>query len=265
MKKIFKILILTSFIIISSLSVSVLPALANQDPGSAQQSSGKTRYNSDESCPDFLGLTSWDCGLTGKTDSEGQLKKHIWLIASNIATDAAVVAAYLVLGYIIYGGYLYTFSGGDPGKAANGKKTLSQAFIGLAIVLSANLIMGTIRITLASNSGGDITNCIAGEGACVSANALVQNLVDWFIAIAGVVSAIFLVYGGISYITSSGDPNKTTKAKQMITYSLIGLAIVALSVVISAFVSNMINEANTNAAYLNKSIISKEVNETKIN
>ena len=190
-------------------------------------------------CPDFLGLTSWDCGLT-KIDNENSLKSSIWIIAVNVATDITIIAAYLVLGYVIYGGYLYIFSSGEPVKIANGKKTLSQAFIGLAITLSANAIMSTIRVVLLGNSG-QFKDCTASD--CVDANALIDQTVGWFIGVAGIISAIFLVYGGISYMTSSGDPSKVEKAKRIILYALIGLVIVALATAITAFVSNIIRGA----------------------
>ena len=93
---------------------------------------------------------------------------------------------------------------------------------------------------------------------------MVVNLIQWVVGIAGVVSAAFVVYGGITYTTSSGDAAKLQKAKNMIIYALIGLAIVALAEVITAFVSNMIREANKNA-YINETIISKEVHEIKLN
>lgn len=215
-----------------------------------------TSYAFADSCDhSFLGLSPWNCGV-GTINSEDSLKSGIWIIASNVATDITIIAAYLVLGYVIYGGYLYTFSGGDPGKVASGKKTLAQAFIGLAIVMSANLIMGSIRIALVGSSG-NIGNCATGVDACVSTTDLVNNLVNWFTAIAGVASAIFLVYGGISYMTSAGDPGKVQKSKQMILYSLIGLAIVALAVVITAFVSNTIRSANNSAYLITQTIISK--------
>ena len=206
-------------------------------------------------CPYFLGLTSWDCKVP-KIDSEDSLKKNVWVIASNIAIDITVIAAYLVLGYVIYGGYLYTFSGGEPGKVATGRKALAQAFIGLAIVMTAHLIMASFRIALVGEKG-NIGNCATAENACVSTDDLVNNLITWFTAIAGVASAIFLVYGGIMYITSSGDSGKLQKAKQMITYSLIGLAIVAFAIAITAFVSNMIRTAEKNAAYLVQTTIIK--------
>lgn len=213
-------------------------------------------------CRNFLGLTSWDCGVNIQTEDD--LKNNLWTIAANIATDITVIAAYLVLGYVIYGGYLYISSSGDPSKVAAGKKTLTHAFIGLAIVMSANVIMGAVRIALVGNSG-NIGNCATDSG-CVDPNTMVTNLIQWVIGIAGIVAAIFVVCGGISYATSSGDPSKLQKAKQIILYALIGLVVVALAEIITAFVSNIIREANKNA-YINQTTISKEVtiHETKIN
>jgi len=77
------------------------------------------------------------------------------------------------------------------------------------------------------------------------------------------VAAAFIVYGGILYITSSGDPQKTQRAKQTILYSIIGLAIVALAEIITAFVSNTINNSmgGVTPEPINKHIISKEIYE----
>ncbi|MCL4358160.1 hypothetical protein M1512_04725, partial [Patescibacteria group bacterium] len=43
---------------------------------------------------------------------------------------------------------------------------------------------------------------------------------------AALICAFFLVWGGISYITSSGNPSKLVKSKRMLTRSLLGLAVV---------------------------------------
>ncbi len=234
-------------------SLSITTSITNQEKTYAV--TGDCRY--------FLGMTSWDCGISDTVSNEDQLKTYIWNIVANIAADITVVAAYLVLGYVIYGGYLYTFSAGDPGKVATGKKTLAQAFIGLAIVMSAYVIMTALRIALL---GDKVFNCdpLSGANCITDPNSVVTGAINWFISIAGIASGIFLIYGGIQYTTSAGDPGKVQKAKQMITYSLIGLAIVALAFTITAFISNMIREANK-TAYINQNIISKEVNENKIN
>ena len=208
----------------------------------------------------FLGLTSWDCGVDIR--DEESLKNGIWQIAANIATDITIIAAYLVLGYVIYGGYLYIFSYGDTSKVASGKKTLTHAFIGLAIVMSAYLIMSTIRFALLGAGGKFSCDFMSEAGTgCVDANTLVTNAVQWFIGIAGAVALIFVVYGGIAYTTSAGDPSKLQKAKSTIIYALIGLAIVGLAEAITAFVSGMIRDADNAASYTNQTIISKESHE----
>jgi len=252
MKNIFKKLSVISLLsLIISLSISYinpLPSFA-ADGGRGLGQKGDS----------FLGLNPWDYGINPNVDSEDVLKSNIWIIASNIAVDISVIAAYLVLGYVIYGGYQYTFSNGDPGKVANGKKTLTQAFIGLAITMSANLIMSSLRIALVGGNG-NIGNCVSSGGCGVTPDDLVNNLVGWIIGVAGVVSVIFLIFGAIQYITSTGDPGKLKKAKDTILYSLIGLAIVGLAIAITAFVSGIIRDANENAIINNKTI-SKEVHE----
>ncbi|MBQ2695571.1 hypothetical protein IJG04_02985 [Candidatus Saccharibacteria bacterium] len=212
------------------------------------------------SCRYLLGMTSWDCGVP-TINNEAELTASVWIIASNILVDLTVLAAYLVVGYVIYGGYLYILSSGDPSKMAMGKKTLTQAFIGLAIVLLSNVILSTIRIALLGQGGMFATNCAIDGATCnTDATSLVTNLLQWVIGVGGIVAAIFVLIGGIGYVTSSGDPSKLQKAKTTIIYALIGLVIVALAEIITAFVSNLVREANT-TSYIDSSqtiIIAKE-------
>lgn len=210
-------------------------------------------------CRYFLGMTSWDCGFNKTPTTQAELENGIWIIASNIFIDITIAASYLVLGFIIYGGYLYIFSGGDTGKVASGKKTLTNAFIGLGITLLANVILSSIRIAIIGNKG--MLNC--AEASCVEDTALVGNLLGWVLGITGVVAFAFVVIGGIGYITSAGDPNKVQKSRKTLIYALIGLAIVGLSSVISAFVTNIIKDANKTGAFINETTIAKEVTNEK--
>lgn len=199
-------------------------------------------------CRNLLGMTSWDCNVNlNNVNSEDQLINNVWIIASNVLSDASVVAAYLVLGYVIYGGYQYILAGGDPGKTASGKKTLTHAFIGLAIVMLSYVILNAIRIALMGSSGVFSGNCLTTGTGCVDPVDFTNNVINWFIGIAGVVSLIYVVIGGIGYVTSAGDPGKLKKAKDTIMYALIGLAIVALAEIITAFVTNIIRNADSDS------------------
>lgn len=247
MKNIFKKLLVVCAVI---LAASFTTSLAT--PQTASAATDRT----------FLGLVPWDQN-TGffKADgtpnklTEDKIKSGVWVAVANVITDITVIAAYLVLGYVIYGGYLYIFSGGDPGKVAAGKKTLTQAFIGLAIVMLATVIMNSIRIALGANFAKD-----CATSSCINPASMVNSAITWTIGMGAIVSAIFVVYGGIAYTTSAGDPGKVEKAKKTILYALIGLIVCALAEVITLFATKTITDAKSfNPTH--ETIISKEVHE----
>ena len=216
--------------------------------GSSAPVAGEIIFEGHTDCTPVLGMTPWDCGVV-ITDDQETLKSGVWAIATNVAADIAVIASYLALGYVMYGGYQYVLSGDEPSKAAAGKKTLKHAFIGLAITMSSAAIMGTIRaILLNGGNSGTLVDCI--NNSCIDPTTLFLNTLHWFIAMAGIVSAIFIVYGGISYSTSAGSTEKIRKSKTIIINALIGLAIVAIAEIITAFVSTIIRNANEQALQL---------------
>lgn len=224
-------------------AVSATFGIISHRPIYAADDENETRSDGSP-CEQFLGLTNWDCGFQEITD-QSTLISGIVVIASNILTDVTVIASYLIIGYVMYGGFLYIFSSGDPTKAAAGKKTLIHAFIGLGIVLSAYTIFSSIRIALIGHHNLSKCNPLS-TSPCVDGNKMITNLISWVIGIVGVTCAAFIVIGSWGYITAAGDPNKLTKAKNTIIYALIGLIIVALTGVITAFVSSVIREANAN-------------------
>ena len=109
-------LIFTCTLTISSSSFATVKEDAGGGGGGSSTSSNSYV---DSTCNYILGLTSWNCGVD--IHDEKSLKTGIWTIVTNVAIDITVVAAYLVLGYVIYGGYLYMFSDGDTSKVASGR------------------------------------------------------------------------------------------------------------------------------------------------
>ena len=67
-------------------------------------------------------------------------------------------------------------------------------------------------------------------------NNALTTILKGIILILGVVAVIFIVVGGVNYMTSAGDANKIKKAKDTILYAVIGLIICALSFMIVNFV-----------------------------
>jgi heme O synthase-like polyprenyltransferase len=66
--------------------------------------------------------------------------------------------------------------------------------------------------------------------------------------IAGIVAVIMLVWAGIQYITSTGDPGKAKTARQNIVYSLTGLAVIICAYAITNFVTSNVNATTSPSA-----------------
>ena len=67
-------------------------------------------------------------------------------------------------------------------------------------------------------------------------------VLEIMLRIAGLVGFIFVIYGGFKYITSQGEPEKTTQSRQTITNSLIGIAISIIAAAVVSFIANTIWE-----------------------
>jgi cytochrome bd-type quinol oxidase subunit 2 len=76
--------------------------------------------------------------------------------------------------------------------------------------------------------------CIANPEA--KANSTLGDFVNIFSVIIGILTVIMVMMAGFKYITSNGDANRVNSAKETLTWSLIGVVIVALSQVLVHFV-----------------------------
>lgn len=61
---------------------------------------------------------------------------------------------------------------------------------------------------------------------------LLINLINIIIGLASIITVIFIVIGGINFMTSTGDAGKIKKAKDTILYAAIGLVICMISAVV---------------------------------
>lgn len=177
--------------------------------------------------PWYAGLTEGDKCEIKHSEFEGEnIKNAVWKIVLNIASDILAVVGYLAIIFVVWGGYQYMMARGDPGMVAKGKKTITNALVGLAICMLASTITAAI-------------SDIAKEG--LNKNIFVVALTHLF-TWAGIITVIMIVFGGIQYTTSNGNPAQTQKAKQTITYAIIGLAITIFAVAIVNLVAGAIGE-----------------------
>lgn len=82
--------------------------------------------------------------------------------------------------------------------------------------------------------------CLFGDApACQnSASGLILSVIDIALWIAGTIAVLFLIIGGLRYVTASGNEEQAEGAKKTITHAIIGLVIIILSFVIVRIISN---------------------------
>ncbi len=84
---------------------------------------------------------------------------------------------------------------------------------------------------------------IKGTGAkvdipAVSENTVLHNVILFFFALAGTVTVLMIVIGGIRLVYSQGDPQNAAKARSTIIAAVIGLIIMLAAYAIIAYVTS---------------------------
>lgn len=72
---------------------------------------------------------------------------------------------------------------------------------------------------------------------------LVETIIFWLLTFAGIVALFIVIYGGVKFISSHGDPKSVDGARKTITHAILGLILIFLSF----FILNLIGQVtNTN-------------------
>lgn len=101
--------------------------------------------------------------------------------------------------------------------------------VGLIVAIGAPIILSSPAFA----QGGDIQQV----------ETFIRNVITAISGLAGLVATGFLVIGGFTYITSSGNPEQLDKAKRTITWAAIGLAIVIAAFVLANIVTTLATQS----------------------
>lgn len=71
------------------------------------------------------------------------------------------------------------------------------------------------------------------------------NIIKWVLGILALTALVFIIYGGVIWLTSAGNPEKIQKAKRIILNAVIGMVIVLISWAIVLFVTRVITGATS--------------------
>lgn len=133
-----------------------------------------------------------------------------------------LIASTLTIGILMFGSTAPVLAGSPSSTCPNASDSKGQVLQGI---------------------GQTGSNCDSG-GVANAAKTAVMILSY----VAGIAAVIMIVVSGLKFLTSGGDSNAVSSAKNTLVYALVGLVIVAIAQVIVHFVLNAIINNTVNGS-----------------
>lgn len=116
--------------------------------------------------------------------------------------------------------------------------TVCMVMIGMFSAFAPAVSAGN-GIDICAGEGSGSVYCNNKSDGEDKVNGIIGSIVQVLLTAVGIISVIMIVIGGIMFATSSGDAQKTAKARNTILYAVIGL-------VVSIFAAAIVNFAFSN-------------------
>jgi len=78
-----------------------------------------------------------------------------------------------------------------------------------------------------------------------SITGIITNIMNWLLMLVGIIGVIGFAIAGILYLTAAGDETRIETAKKAMMYSIIGVVVAILGVVILKAASSMLGGTNS--------------------
>jgi len=159
------------------------------------------------------------------------------LVNAVVARDAGPIQLYLLpfinmalslvgiiaTAFLVYAGYLYISSTGDEENSTRAKRQIFFALLGIFVAGTAGLIVNVV---------------VFQETADLIIS--VRRVVNAVLTLLGIAAAAYILLGGVMYVSSTGDEDKSSRAKTQIIHALIGLVVIMLSAVAVNLIINAV-------------------------
>lgn len=126
----------------------------------------------------------------------------------------------------------------------NSKKSFYDVLMRKLVTVLTSGVSFALLAPTAFAAGVNINTCPGGNfGAlCLGANDLnkvIGNAINFVFVVAALLALVFLIIGGVKWLTSQGEKEGVNKARETIVAAIVGLVIIFLSYLIVNFVLNL--------------------------
>jgi hypothetical protein len=179
---------------------------------------------------DIIGEHGFETNTTGAPDTS--LMDVIIIIINAVLSFLGLI----FIALIIYGGYMWMFSGGNEQNIEKAKKILTNSSIGVAIVLASAAISQLVINTI--NQGDmDVEDWINNDR---SIGDIIIAIINIALSIFGLLFTGMIIYSGYTWMFSGGNEEKVAKAKKMLISSVVGAVIIMMSFAITMLIKSIV-------------------------
>lgn len=183
-----------------------------------------------------------NCGINQAGTVNGPIKAGIDVavvgVINNLLTYIALIA---VIAIIVAGLYMLLSGGSQKDKA---KEIIIWTIVGLAVILLAKVIVGTVYEILGAQLPGNV-NAIGGTVIRArSVTETVVTIVNAVLDYVALIAVIAIIIAGL-YMIFTGGAQKD-RAKEIIIYTVVGLVIILLAKLIVLTVYRFLGAQNPN-------------------
>jgi hypothetical protein len=108
----------------------------------------------------------------------------------------------------------------------------------LAAMINVHFSMADTTGTVNSPSSQSLTNPL---GDIDSPNALIGKVINSIIGVVGSIALLMFIYGGFVWMLSGGNPNKIKQGREIIVWSILGLAVILFSYALVRMTINFVS------------------------
>ena len=122
------------------------------------------------------------------------------------------------------------------------KKILISTALGLALAVGATSLMSPLAgaVNVDPCTGTASSNSPLCQNSGMDENTIVKTIINIFLYLVGAISVIMIVYSGFRYVTSAGNQNSVTSAKNTLLYAVVGLVVAMFAWAIVNWVYNSV-------------------------
>jgi hypothetical protein len=111
----------------------------------------------------------------------------------------------------------------------------------LVVILVILGSMTAVSVVVAACPPNQLTNPLnpTCDNGCDGFTCVLSKIINFIFELSIPLTAIMVLYGGLQFMTSAGNPEKLSRAKQTLTFAVVGFITVLLAGGVASLIKNI--------------------------